>query len=107
VPRARRAVGTQDDKGLAGHNSRSNCNAEKTTSPIEVIMAHPLKSFADWSLKVVAVRTAEDSDFEFEFPAPGAPSTPSDLSTSLEQPVERCRDILPQIHTWHHEGINE
>ena len=70
-------------------------------------MVRPLKSFADLSLKVVAVRTADDSDFGFEFPAPGPQSTPSTLTTPLEQPPERRGDLLPEIHTWRHGGIND
>ena len=70
-------------------------------------MARPLKSFADLSLKVVAVRTAEDSDFEFEFPASGPQSTPSALTAPLEQPDQRRRDLLPETQTWHHGGLNE
>lgn len=70
-------------------------------------MSRSLKSFDDLSLKVVAVRTADDSDFGFEFPASGPQSTPSALITPLERPVERRQDLLPEIHTWRHGGLNE
>ena len=69
----------------------------------EVIMSPGLKSFAGLSLKVVAVRTADDSNFGFEFPASGAQSTPSALTTPLEQPAKRRRDP-PE---WYHGGLNE
>lgn len=70
-------------------------------------MAYSLKSFAEMSLKVVAVRTADDSDFGFEFPASGAQSTPSALITPLEQPAERRRDPLAEYPGWYHGGLNE
>jgi hypothetical protein len=68
-------------------------------------MSRALESFDDLSLKVVAVRTVEDSDFAFEFPAPGPQSAPSVL-TRLEQPAEVHRDSPAQIHLWHHAGIH-
>jgi hypothetical protein len=71
------------------------------------IMANSLKSFTELSLKVVAVRTAEDSDFQFEFPASGPQSTPSTLTTPLEQPRQRRLDLPAETSTWHHGGINE
>ena len=74
---------------------------------IEIIMSQALKSFADFSLKVVAVRTADNSDFEFEFPAAGPQSTPSALTTPLEQPMERRRDHLAETNEWRHGGIND
>lgn len=104
---ARRAVGTQDGKGLAGNPSRSSGDAEKPKAKTEVIMSRALKSFADLSLKVVAVRTADDSDFEFEFPASGPQSTPSALTTPLEQSRERRADPLARYPGWHHGGLNE
>jgi hypothetical protein len=70
-------------------------------------MAHHLESFADLSMKVVAVRTADDSDFGFEFPASGPQSTPSALTTPPEQAAERRRDPLAEFPGWHHGGINE
>ena len=70
-------------------------------------MSHFLKSFDDLSLKVVAVRAADDSDFEFEFPASGPQSTPSALTTPLEQLVGRRSDPLAEFQGWHHGGINE
>jgi len=73
----------------------------------EVIMSRSLKSFDELSLKVVGVRTADDSDFEFEFPASGPQSTPSTLTTPLQQFAERRRDPVPEVLTWHHGGINE
>jgi len=70
-------------------------------------MSSSLKSFGEMSLKVVAVRTADDSDFGFEFPASGAQSTPSALTTPLEQPAERRRDPMAEYPGWHHGGLNE
>jgi hypothetical protein len=62
-------------------------NDPRTTrkAKIEVIMSRALESFDDFSLKVVAVRAADDSDFEFEFPASGLQSTPSSMITPLQQ----------------------
>jgi hypothetical protein len=70
-------------------------------------MSRRLSSFAEMSLKVVAVRTAENSGFGFEFPASGPPSTPSTLTPPLEQPAERRRDRPTENPGWHHGGINE
>ena len=70
-------------------------------------MSRSLKSFADLSLKVVAVRTADDSDFEFEFPASGPQSTTSALTTLLEHHVERRRDPLAEYPGWSHGGLND
>lgn len=70
-------------------------------------MSKPIQSFAALSLKVVAVRTADNSDFQFEFPASGPQSTPSTLTTPLEQPTQRRGDPFAQIDGWHHGGINE
>ena len=70
-------------------------------------MSRSLNSFDNLSLKVVAVRTADDSDFEFEFPASGPQSTPSALTTPLEQPAEHRHGPPAEIHTWHHGGLNE
>ncbi len=70
-------------------------------------MSSSLKSFGEMSLKVVAVRTADDSEFGFEFPASGAQSTPSALTTPLEQPAERRRDPMAEYPGWHHGGLNE
>jgi hypothetical protein len=80
---------------------------KKPKPKVEVTMSHSLKSFADLSLKVVAIRAADDSDFEFEFPASGPQSTPSALTAPLEQPVELHRDPQAEIHTWRHGGLNE
>ena len=79
----------------------------RTEAKTEVIVSQALKSFADFSLKVVAVRTADNSDFEFEFPASGPQSTPSALTTPREQPRERRRDHLAETKGWHHGGIND
>ena len=70
-------------------------------------MSRALESFADFSLKVVAVRTADNSDFEFEYPASGPQATPTALTTPLEQPMERRREPLAGTNEWHHGGINE
>lgn len=70
-------------------------------------MSRLLKSFAELSLKVVAVRTADNSDFQFEFPASGPQSTPSALTTPLEQPMQRRYEPFARIDGWRHGGINE
>jgi hypothetical protein len=90
-----------------GTISRSRVNAEKPKSKAKVMMSQSLKSFADMSLKVVAVRTADNSDFEFEFPASGRQSTPSAPTIALEQVAELRRDPLAQCPRWYHGGINE
>src|SRR6266404_3693447 len=79
---------------------------QKNEPKTEVIMSRSVKSFADTSLKVVAVRAADDSDFGFEFPASGPQSTPSALTTPLELPAER-HDLLAQYPGWYHGGLNE
>ena len=53
-------------KGLVGI-ACPRATRQETTSKIEVMMTRILKSFADFSLKVVAVRTADDSNFGFEY----------------------------------------
>ena len=70
-------------------------------------MSPSLKSFAEMSLKVVAVRSADNSDFEFEFPASGPQTTPCALTIPLEQPGQRRSDLLAQIGTWLQGGIIE
>ena len=70
-------------------------------------MLRSLKTFANLSLKVVAVRTADDSDFGFEFPASGPQSTSSALTTPLEQPTGHRRAPLAKTDGWHHGGLNE
>lgn len=59
-------------------------------------MSRALKSFDDLSLKVVAVRTADNSDFGFEFPASGPQSTPSALTTPLDCPPNAAAILLPR-----------
>jgi hypothetical protein len=83
--------------GPQQHNEASN----------ELIMSRGLQSFSDMSLKVVAVRTADNSNFGFAFPASGPQSTPSTLTTPLEQPDQRRRDRRAENQGWHHGGINE
>ncbi|HEY5909964.1 MAG TPA: hypothetical protein VJA21_05105 [Verrucomicrobiae bacterium] len=70
-------------------------------------MPNPVKSFAEMSLKVVAVRTADDSDFEFEFPASGRQTTPSALTTPPEQGTQHRRDLLAETGGWYHGGLND
>ena len=82
-------------------------STSKNETKTEFIVSRVLKSFADLSLKVVAVRTADNSDFEFEFPAPGPQSTPSSLTSAPEQLPERHRDPFAKIFTWQHGGLNE
>ena len=80
--------------------------AENPKSKTNLIMSRSLKSFADLSLKVVAVRTADDGDFGFEFPASSPQSTPSLLTTPPEQQVARRRDRLAEYPGWYHGGLN-
>jgi hypothetical protein len=70
-------------------------------------MLHPVKSFDELSLKVVAVRAADNSDFEFEFPPSGPQSTPSVLVAALQGSAQRHRTPFARIGGWHHGGINE
>jgi len=70
-------------------------------------MSPSVKSFAEFSLKVVAVRSADNSDFEFEFPASGPQTTPCALTIPLEQPGQGRRDLLAPMRGWLHGGINE
>ena len=56
-------------------------------------MANAVTSFAELSLKAAAVRTADNSDFEFEFPASGRQTTPSVLTTPLS-PLGNAAAIL-------------
>jgi hypothetical protein len=70
-------------------------------------MLNAVRSFADLSLKVVRVRTADNSEFEFEFPASGPQSTPSDLTALLELAEQRRLNLLAGIGGWQHGGINE
>ena len=67
-------------------------------------MSRHLTSFDKLSLKVVAVRTSDNSDFQFEFPASGPQSTPSTLTTPLEQPMQRLQAPFGDIGAWHHGG---
>jgi hypothetical protein len=94
--------GTQNDKGWWAQSVQRTQRGKA-----EVTMSRALKSFADFSLKVVAVRTADDSAFGFEFPASGPQSTPSPLTAPFEQPAERGRGPLAQYPGWDHGGINE
>jgi len=70
-------------------------------------MFNVVKSFDEFSLKVVAVRAADNSDFEFEFPASGPQSTPSALTAPLELLEQQRLDLLAGIGGWQHGGINE
>ena len=70
-------------------------------------MSKAMKSFADLSLKVVAVRTADNSDFEFDFPASGPLSGPSDLTFPLGLPEKRLLNLLAGMGGGQHGGINE
>jgi len=59
------------------------------------------------SLKVVAVRAAQNSDFEFEFPASGTKTTPSALIIPLAGFIQHRRDPFSDAGAWHHGGLNE
>ena len=102
-----RPVGTQDDKGTVGTTCSRVALQKSRSQKIKVIMSRLLKSFEDLSLKVVAVRTAADSDIGFEFPAAGPQLTPSALTTPPEQSAERRRDPVRQYPGWYHGGIND
>jgi hypothetical protein len=71
------------------------------------IMSHPEKSSDDLSSKVIAVRTADDSNFEFEFPASGPQSTPWGLTARSELPERRGLNLHAGVGGWQHGGINE
>jgi hypothetical protein len=60
-------------------------------------VSHFVKSFAELSLKVVAVRSADNSDFEFEFPASGPQTTPCALTIPLEPPGNVTALLLPRL----------
>ena len=70
-------------------------------------MLNPVKSFAELSLKVVAVRTADNSEFQFEFPTSGPQLTPCALSIPLQQLAELRRDPFAENQGWNHGGLNE
>jgi AhpD family alkylhydroperoxidase len=53
-------------------------------------MSRLLKSFDNLSLKVVAVRTADDSDFGFEFPA----NSPASLRAYIRADAALVRGLL-------------
>jgi hypothetical protein len=90
-------------KGWQGR-AQQPIQCSKTKTKTEVIMSRVLKSFADFSLKVVAVRNADDSGFAFEFPASGPQSTPSVLTAPLEQSAKRRRVPLAEYPGWYHGG---
>ena len=70
-------------------------------------MLNKVESFAGLSLKVVAVRAADSSDFQFDFPASGPQKTPTALTAPLQLPDQRRLDLLAETGGWHHGGINE
>ena len=70
-------------------------------------MLNPIESFSGLSLKVVAVRAANNRDFGFEFPAAAAPTTRASVTTRLKQPSPVGRSPILQLDTWHHGGLNE
>ena len=69
-------------------------------------MANAVTSFAELSLKAAALRSADNSDFEFQFPASGRQATPSVLTTPLERTRQRLRDPVAEIEGWSHGGID-
>ena len=70
-------------------------------------MANAVTSFGELSLKAAALRSADNSDFEFQFPASGRQTTPSVLTTSLEHARQCRRDPVAEIEGWSHGGIDE
>ena len=70
-------------------------------------MLNPVNSFTEVSLKVVAVRTADNSDFQFEFPASGPQSTPCALITPLQQLMQSHLNPFTKGEVWYHGGLNE
>ena len=72
-----------------------------------LIMSNHIKSFADFSLKVVAVRTADNSDFEFEFPASSKQTASSVETIPMKLHPECLLDPQGVIGTWRHKGLNE
>lgn len=71
------------------------------------IMLNPVKSFADMSLKVVAVRAAGDSDLEFVLPVSGPETTPSALTIPLGFLMQHHPSLFSDTEAWHHGGLNE
>ena len=69
-------------------------------------MANAGTSFAELSLKAAALRSADNSDFEFEFSASGCQTTPSVLTTPLAHVRQRRRDPVAEIEGWSHGGID-
>jgi hypothetical protein len=70
-------------------------------------MSRSLKSFADLSLKVIAVDTIDNRDVSLQFQASSPQATSPAATTPLEQLTERRRDLLADTNRWHHGGINE
>ena len=70
-------------------------------------MSRALKSFADLSLKVVAVDTIDYRDVALQFLASSTQARSPAATTPLEQPLERHRVPLAETNRWHHGGINE
>ena len=70
-------------------------------------MLNPVKSFAGMSLKVVAVRTANNSDFGFEFPASRPLTTAAVVNASKVRSSRTGRGPLAEEGAWHHGGLNE
>ena len=87
--------------------TQSTNPTQQNETKTEVIMSRLLKSFADLSLKVVAVRTSDNSDFGFEFPSSSPQTTTSTLTTPLEQPAGRRRDPIAEYPGWYHGGLND
>lgn len=70
-------------------------------------MLNPIDSFDELSLKVVAVRAANNSDFGFEFPAVSRLMSVLAIAAPLKQPKKPRGDPPAQRDTWHHGGLNE
>jgi hypothetical protein len=70
-------------------------------------MSRALKSFADLSLKVVAVDTIDNRDVALQFPASNLQARSPAATTPLEQLMERRRNTLTESGVWHHGGLNE
>ena len=70
-------------------------------------MLNAVESFAGLSLKVVAVRAADNSDFKFEFPDSAPPKTATALTAPLQLLEQPRLELLADTDGWHHGGINE
>ena len=70
-----------------------------------LITQSQVKSFAD--LKAVAVRTADNNDFQFEFPTAGPETKLPSLSLPIQPPDQGLPAAPAAISAWRHGGLND